>query len=450
MRTIVLALAIAGCAPTYRDLRAPVDIEVGRRLGASLDPRVQINIDALLAKPLDHTAATQIALANSPRLAAALDELGIAGGGLAAALGLGATEVDLEVRFGATHEIELHVVQSVLGLITGARRGAAARADIAVAQATATATALRLIARVEIGFTDLLAAQQEVELRQTAFDAASAAATVRERMHAAGNTSDLAQARDRDAREQARIELARAEATVETRREAVNALLGLTGAQTKWTAVGRVRELPPVAPALDKLESKAVAESLELAAGRARVTGAANHAGDVRLRALLPELGLGVSYTDDDNGNSIGPMIRIGLPLLDWRSGDRMRANAAERRAEHELTAVAVELRAAARAARVTALATYAEAHHLQLVVLPLRQQIVDETLRHYNAMDADPFTLIVARRELVDAGHQLVDATRRYWDAMAEVTALEAGVTIDPPASRAELASPTTRPPEH
>jgi hypothetical protein len=61
--------------------------------------------------------------------------------------------------------------------------------------------------------------------------------------------------------------------------------------------------------------------------------------------------------------------------------------------------------------------------------VLPLRQQIVDETLLHYNAMDADPFQLIVARRDLADAGHQYLDALRRFRAAMAEVDALRAGV---------------------
>ena len=72
------------------------------------------------------------------------------------------------------------------------------------------------------------------------------------------------------------------------------------------------------------------------------------------------------------------------------------------------------------------------EARHLHDVVLPLRQQIVDETLAHYNAMDADPFQLIVARRELVDAGHQYLDALRRYCDAMTEVTALRRGVSLE------------------
>ena len=64
--------------------------------------------------------------------------------------------------------------------------------------------------------------------------------------------------------------------------------------------------------------------------------------------------------------------------------------------------------------------------------MLPLRQQIVDETLLHYNAMDADPFQLIVARRELVDAGHQYLDALRRYWNGMTATTALTRGVTLE------------------
>ena len=42
-----------------------------------------------------------------------------------------------------------------------------------------------------------------------------------------------------------------------------------------------------------------------------------------------------------------------------------------------------------------------------------------------------NPFELIVARRELADAGHQYLDALRRYWNAMSEVTALRRGVYL-------------------
>jgi len=432
MRALVPLAVLAACAPSATALQRPVDRELSRRLGGEIAVGDPARVAALLAKPLDADAAVRVAFANSPRLQAALAELGVAGGAIATARGLGPLDIDVTYRSGGgEHELEVTAVQDLLGLVAGARRGAA-HAELAAAQARATAIALRLAARVEIAFHDLVAAQQELELRQTAFDAADAAATLRERQFAAGNTSVLAQARERDAREQARIAVARAEADVEMRREALNALLGLTGEQTRWTAPGRLPEPPASPPALDALESAAVAASVDLSAARASADAAANHVADARLRTVVSGLGLGVSYDAIGDAHQLGPALRIGLPLLDWNSGERARANAEARRAAHELTAVAIELRAAARAARIGALAAFQEARHVKDVILPLRQQILDETLKHYNAMDADPFALVAARRDLVDAGHQYVEALRRYANAMTRVHALERGVALD------------------
>jgi outer membrane protein TolC len=454
-RALAALLALAGCAPSGAALRRPVDADLARRLD---DPELRLGGDAdpeaaaaaiarRLERPLDRATAVRIALASNERLRAALAQVGVAGAGLA--LGLGATEAQIAARFGGRYvDLDLEVMQDLRTLLTAAPRRAAGRLDVAAAQAAATAAALRLAARVEMAFHDLLAAQQELELRRTTFDAADAAAALRERMHAAGNTSALALALDRDAREQARVDLARAEAAVEIRREALNALLGLTGTQTRWTAEDRLPELPVAPPALDDLERRAVAASVDLAADRDRASAAANRATDERLRTLLPHLAAGVSVERHDGAVRAGPAVSVGLPLFDWNSGGRARARAEQRRAEHELAAEAVELRAAARAARVGALAAYQEARHLREVVLPLRQQIVDEIVKHYNAMDADPFALIAARRELADGGRQYLDALRRYWNATSQVTALERGVAVDVPgaAPAPGSAAPATR----
>ncbi len=434
-----LAAVIGACVPSRSDLRSPVDADLAKRLGApAVVDGTDAQVAALLAKPIDRENAVKIALANSPRLRAALADLGVAGGELAEAIGLGPLDVGLDLRFGGRspdgdrlYEVELDVVQNFIGLVTAPRLRAAARADLAAARATATATALRLAGKVETAFHDLIAAQQEVELRRTAFDAADAAATIRERMHDAGNTSDLAQARDRDAREQARVDLGRAEANVEVARESLNALLGLSGEQTKWIATGTLPDLPAAAPSLDDLETAAVAASLDLKSGTSSVEGASERVGAEGLRAFLPDLGAGVSVVNHGAGVEIGPALRFGFPLFDQRAGQRARASARLARAEHELTAIAVELRANARATRISALAAYQEARHIRDVVLPLRQQIVDQTLLHYNAMDADPFELIVARRQLAEAGHQYLDALRRYWNATSEVLALRRGVSL-------------------
>lgn len=434
LRFALIACGLLACAPSQGSLRGPVDGELARRLGRDVtlaDPAATAKIAERLARPLDLDGAVRIALANNARIRAALAELEIAGGGLAVVLG--PTTVELSLR---QSETELSVVQELVGLLVAPRQRATARAEVAAARADAAMVALRLAGRVERAHNNLLAAIQGEELRRTAFDAADAAALLRERMHDAGNTSDLALARDRAAREDARVELGRAQAAVEQQREVLNGLLGLTGDQTKWTVAGQLPELPTTAPALDGLEATAVSASLELVAGRARIDAARGQLSRERLRSVLPHVGIGVSvaeHTDHSVTEYLkGPVFELGLPLFDWNSGGRARARGAERKAVHELAAAAIELRAGARAARIAALASYAEARHLRDVVLPLRQQVVDQTVLHYNAMDADPFALILARQQLAESGARYLDALRRFANAMAGVRGLERGVLLD------------------
>ena len=443
MKTALALAVLVACAPSRSALRAPVDALVAKRLALASG-----KVPELLARPIDRAAAIKIAIANNARLAATFDELGIAGGELASAIGLGPLEIEAQARFGDAHDAyEIDVVQGVMGLVSAPRRRAAAHASLDAARASAAAQAVRLAARVDIAFTDLLAAMRALEMRRTAFEAADASATLRERMFDAGNTSVLEQARERADREQARIDLARAEATLELRRTTIDALLGLSGETTRWTATGTLAALPPVAPALDALEATAVEASLDLTADRARRDAAENRVADLRLRTVLPSVGIGISVHDDGEGRGIGPMISLGIPLLDWKSGERASAHAAIDHATHTLTATAVELRANARGARITALAAYQEAVHVERVVLPLRQQILDETLKHYNAMNLDTFALLMARRDLVAAEDQHLDAVRRFWNAMAAVDALRRGVAVEMSTDAAPAAAPSTAP---
>lgn len=431
----------AACVPSRRDVFAPVDSELDRRLALdvawsadSTDARIPKAVAALLSRPLERDDVVRIAVANSQRLQSRFESLGVAAGAIAEATVLPATEVDFSRKFGlsgAGSETELSVVQDVLELLQIGQRRGIANAELAAAQARAVAATVELVARAERAFYDLVGSQQVLELRRTAFDAANASATLAERMHDAGNTSDLALARERDMREQARVDLARAQLAVEVSRERLNAVLGLSGEDTKWTVGERLADVPAAAPALDDLEPIAVKESLELTALRSDADAAAGQIGQARVRSWLPSLGLGVAAARRDGGGwEAGPAVRLGVPLFNQQQGTRARANAELRRVQRDFTATAVELRAAARATRQVALEAYAEARHLHDVVLPLRQQVLDQTLLHYNAMNASTFELLAARRELVDAGQQYVDALRRYWSAMADVEALRRGAT--------------------
>jgi len=440
MKRLLALVAVVGCVPSRGAVFGPVEREVERRIGARAtwhehaDPRVPAAIAALLAKPLDRDAAVRIAIATNRRLQTQYDELGIAAGEIASATVLPPLEVDVKTKLAGgslADEVELDVIQDVLELIQLPQRRAVARAGLAAARSRAVAATIQLAARVELAYLDVVATQQELELRQTAFDAAGASAEIAERQRAAGNISELALARERDRREQARLELGRAQVDVETRREALNELLGLSGEATRWTVGHRLAELPETMPAIDTLERDVVASSLELEAIRGDEEAAAGRVGIARMRAWLPRLGVGVAADHEDGAWEAGPALSLGLPLFDQQQGPRARAHAELRRARNEAIAIAVELRAQARAVRQRVLGAYAEARHLRDVVLPQRQRIVDETLKQYNAMNASTFELLMARRDLIEAGQQYIDALRRFWRASAEARALTRGAMV-------------------
>ena len=92
------------------------------------------------------------------------------------------------------------------------------------------------------------------------------------------------------------------------------------------------------------------------------------------------------------------------------------------------MAATSVELRASAHTTRSRVEQTFAEVRQLADVVMPLRKRVLDETVLQYNAMNANTFELLTARRDMVDIGRQYIEALRRYWGAMAEAKALQRG----------------------
>lgn len=441
-------LVFGACVPSRTAVFHPVDREIERRIGIGAtwgDDRVPAAVDQLLQAPLDRDAAIRIALAKNRRLQAQYDQLGIAASDVAAATVLAPLEVELQYKValdGDGSELEVEAVQDILDLLQLPQRRGAARADLEAARSRAVGATIDLVAIVERAYVDMVAAQQQLELRQTAFDAASASADITERMHAAGNVPDLALARERDRREQTRIDVARAQLEVEEAREIMNEVLGLSGKDTKWSVATRLPEIPSASPALDTIERDAVAASLDLAAIRSEAEAAAGRLGIARVRSVLPELGIGVAASRKDGEWEAGPALSFGLPIFNQQQGPRARANAQLRRSRNEESATATELRARARATRQRVLAAHAEVRHLREVVLPLRQRIVDETLKQYNAMNASTFELLTARRDLVDGGRQYIDALRRFWRAAADARALVRGAM---PRSGSDDRAPTS-----
>jgi cobalt-zinc-cadmium efflux system outer membrane protein len=438
IRHCLAAALLASCVPSRSAVFDPVDHEVKRRLGVEVtwrepdDERTAKSIQQLLQKPIDLDAAVRIALVGNRHLQARFEDLGVAASEVASATVLPPTQIDVDRKFGlhgGGNETEVVVIQDVLSLIQIGQRRGVATAELAAVRARAVAATIDLARRVEIAFDDAVAAQQQLELVQTAFAAADAAATLVERQFAAGNTTDLALARERAERERVRVETVRAEQELEQARARLGAMLGVTAEQRTWTTISRLPDPPKTAAALDNLELVAQSASLDVVALRADAEAAISRHRYAMVRAFLPELGFGVAAARRESSDwEVGPAVRIALPLFDQQQGPRARALAQERRATNELAATRADVHSEVIAVRSRARQAFAEARQVLDVVLPLRQKVLDETVLHYNAMNATTFELLMARRDVIDVGRQYIDALRRYWDAMAEVKALQRG----------------------
>ena len=90
---------------------------------------------------------------------------------------------------------------------------------------------------MKTAFYTLQGAEQMLELRQTVAHATELSAEIAGRQREAGNIMDLDLASERALADEAKLDLAKAEADVLAGREELNALLGLWGPNTAWKIV---------------------------------------------------------------------------------------------------------------------------------------------------------------------------------------------------------------------
>jgi cobalt-zinc-cadmium efflux system outer membrane protein len=427
----------AGCVPSQQALYAPVHAQASERLGQDIrarpgSPQAAQEVAALLQAPLTADSATRIALLNSASLQAALEELGMRGAALAQATAPENPEFDLELLYPldgdeAPH-IELQVLQSLTSLLAIPLRRGIARADLAAGRSRAVAAVVDLAAEARMAFYRALAANRILILQRTIAEAAALSVEFATRLHEAGNITDLALVQEQALLEQARLDLADAELAVKDSRERLNATLGLWGAQTAWTLTGDIEDLPAEQAELAQLEADAVARSLALAELRASAEAAASAVGVARLSSWLPELGAGVNAKREEGAWHMGPALAVSIPIFDLGQGERAAAWARLRQAQQQYRARAIEVRSEARAVGQRYQTARARVAQLRDVVLPLRQRILDETVLQYNAMNASPFELLVARQQQIQANRQYIESLRDAWIAWVAIQQLRAG----------------------
>lgn len=389
----------------------------------------------LLSKPLTADAAVQIALLHNQALQASFEELGIARARLVQALALPNPTLDAALRYGASESddpsIDLGASIDLTELFFLPLRSGAAGASLDAARVSVAGRVIELAFETRVAFYAYQAAAQTLELRRTIVSALRASFEVAARLHEAGNVTDLTFATERALYEESRVAYTSAEAELAASREALNVLLGVWGQGVVWTAEERLPEPPAIEAELEQLEARAIERSLDLELHRFRFAAAAKGANVARVRGWVPELRAGVAAERESEPGAewtVGPSIELELPLFYQGQGETGAALADMRREQKLYADTAVRIRAAARAIAARLVAAKKSAAYYKEVLLPLRQQIVDETQLQFNAMSVGAFQLLQAKRDQIETARAYVDLLRDYWTSRARLDQLLAG----------------------
>ena len=435
----LLLVGLTGCASVdlragFPEVSAVVEERAATKIvwnrGNELDLEAAEKLRALLRKKFTADDAVQIAMLNNRDLQAIYSDLGLAQADLVQAGLFRNPILDAAVLFplsGVRPDLQLTVVISFLDALYVPLRKRVAAARFEDAKLRVTGAVLDLAAQVRRAFHEYQANEQMLELRQTIVQALTASWEVSRRLHEAGNITDLDLARDRAAAETSKLVLRSVEIAARQSREHLNDLMGTWGEQTVWDIDGRLPDIPAEPLPVNGLERVALSRSIDLSQARQRIITAGQQLGYDRATALIPETDLGVG-AEREEGWKVGPVLSVPIPLFDQGQARVGRAVAELRRSQQEYYALAVRVRATARAVRDRMLGAQDRALYYRDILLPLQERIVNEAQLQYNAMQIGIFQLLRDRERQIETGVAYVEALREYWVARTDLALFSSG----------------------
>ncbi len=428
----LLATACAAPQASLDRVQATVAERTGKRIhwnrGGVEDAQIEQGVQTLLRRELTAERAVQVALLNNRELQARFEEIGIAQADVIQAGLISNPNFAGSFRFPnrppSGTNIEYSIAQNFLDLLVLPLRKRIAAAQLAQTETHVADEVLKLTAEVKIAFYTVQARQQLLDRLRVISETSETAVEFTERLHDAGNTSDLELANQQGSYEQSRLEVAQTELQVRRDRERLNRLMGVWGANANWTMGEHLPELPGNEGSLQNLESRAIAQRLDLQAARMRVDLIGQSlALRTKTRYAPAGIRIGVDTEREPDGQRVtGPILDLELPIFNQGQGEIAKLTAQYRQAQRELEALAVNVRSEVREARDQLIAARDLTSYIGKRLLPTQQKALNLTLEQYNFMLKGAYDLLLAKQNEVAAERSYIEAWRDYWIARAEL----------------------------
>ena len=278
-----LLIFLSGCATVdqragFSEVSAVAKERTGMRVvwnaGTKLDAQVAQEVQSLLKDQLTVEQAVQVALLSNRDLQAVYAALGVAQADLVQAGLLKNPVFDGAVLFpidGSPVKLEMGIAFHFLDLFYMPLRKRVAAARFEDAKLRVSGAVIDFAASVRSAFYRHQTNEQTLELRQTIAQALAASLVAAQRLHEAGNITDLDLARERALKEESKLQLGFAEMAVLQSREQLNTSMGLWGNDTSWKIGRRLPDVPEPPIQLAGLEGRAIRRSIDLASARQNI-----------------------------------------------------------------------------------------------------------------------------------------------------------------------------------
>lgn len=423
--TLMLLLGVCGCATPplseYQrqaagDAQARANIsEQASRIRSGKELHTAAEVLPLVQGEMDEAAVTRVALINNPGLALQYANLGIARSALLRAARPPNPTVEASARFGDNHTdaVDIKALQDIVELALLPRRKHSAERELDATKDRLTAKIMGTALEARSAFAEYQTALALADTKRLAADCREAAADVARRMTDAGTMTVLERAAFEQGYHAARLDLAAWQVQLQTKREAVNRVMGLHE-DTSWTA--KPADGMPDVSGTPKtgVDLAALNANLELSAQRNELEALAQQRGIINTKAYLPELRVGVDSERASDGSwAVGPALVLTLPLFDQGQGQRAAVDFQIQAAWNRYAETAVAIASAARAAADRLDAAEQSLKIQREEVLPLSEKSLKETLLQYNGMLVGVFDLLRAKERQIEAAAHLTETAQ-------------------------------------
>lgn len=389
------------------------------------EAQIQEEIESVLIEPLTEEGAVKIAILNNPSLRAAIAGLGISQADLIQGGLLHNPTFSASIREsneeGSKTNSEFEIKQDVMDLLFWPLRKRLANSQFKQAEYDLAKTIVDFIKEVRAEFYSWQAADYALLMRQDYFKAQESNIELAQRQKDAGNINKLVLAEHKAAFQEAKIALTRAQLETDTTAHRLKNILGLTTSEVSLQSAKSLPELPLDEFFLDDLEEKTLDSRIDLAMKRQEIKILEQSMAMARL-GIIPEVEAGFNTEREPDGARVkGPVFEAQVPIFDHKQAERLRVKSQIEVSRKELMAMESQALMEVRLAYGQLMSTR-NMVETYLEAIPVHQEIVEETLYHYNYMHKGVYDLLRAKQDEINVRQEYIDSLRDYWITRTEL----------------------------